>query len=166
MFKFTDLSEKTRAHLTKVYGNVMMSALICAAAMWINDQVVLNGFYMSILSIIGISFLTYKICTPYASESEKMGYMWALAFSLGFLTGPAIHMIADFNPQIITTAVVITGVMFASFSAISIFSKRRSFLFLGSLITSLVTCMFLYNLMSWFTGRGTSSEGLGYLLGG
>merc|ERR1712032_1786996 len=164
MFKFTDLSDKTRSHLTKVYGNVMMSALLCAVAMWINAHVVFSGFFMTILIVIGMTYLTYKICTPYASESEKMGYMWALAFSMGFMTGPAMHAIADFNPQIITTAVVITGVMFASFSAISIFSKRRSFLFLGSLITSLISCMILYNIISWLTGYGTTKESLGYLM--
>merc|ERR1711988_822851 len=73
-------------------------------------------------------------------------------------------MIAEFDSSIITTAVAITGVMFASFSAISIFSKRRSFLFLGSLITSLVSCMMMYRFMCWITGYGSSIHSMGYLL--
>ena len=164
MFKLHDISEKTQQHLTKVYGNVMMCALICAAGMWINAHTVLSGFFASILIMAGMSFFTYKICFSYASEQERMGYMWAQAFSMGFLVGPAMHAIAEIQPEIITTAVGITSVMFASFSAISIFSKRRSFLFLGSLITSIVTCMLIYRFMSWISGYSTSTDSLGYLL--
>merc|ERR1712031_66313 len=81
-----------------------------------------------------------------------------------FPHGSSHTMIAEFDSSIITTAVAITGIMFASFSAISIFSKRRSFLFLGSVITSLVSCMLMYRFMCWITGYGSSIHGMGYLL--
>merc|ERR1711988_584110 len=54
--------------------------------------------------------------------------------------------------------------MFASFSCISIFSKRRSYLFLGSLITSIVSCVLMYRFMCWITGYGSSINSLGYLM--
>ena len=142
----------------------MMCALVCAAGMWINAHTVLSGFFVSLLVMAGMGYMSYKISMPHASEGERMGYMWALAFSMGYLVGPGMHAIANINPEIITTAVAITGVMFASFSAISIFSKRRSFLFLGSLITSIVSCMLIYRFMSWITGYGSSIESLGYLM--
>ena len=142
----------------------MVCALICAAAMWLNAYTVLNGFFVSIIVMMGMAYLSYKVSNPYMPEKERMGYMWALAFSLGFLVGPAMHQIADIDSSIITNAVAITGVMFASFSAISIYSKRRSYLFLGGIISSLVSCMMMYRLFTWITGYGYSAYGMGYLM--
>ena len=164
MFKTHEISDKTQKHLTKVYGNVMMCALVCAAAMWINAHTILSGFFVTILTTLGMGYLMYKVSSPYLSEGERMGYMWAVAFSMGFLVGPAMHHIAEVHPGIISTALAITGVMFASFSAISIYSKRRSFLFLGSLITSMISCMLMYRFTCWITGFGSSIDTLGYLL--
>jgi len=91
-----------------------------------------------------------------------MGYMWALAFFLGFLVGPAMHHIADVDPSILINAVVITSIMFASFSAISLYSNRRSYLFLGGIISSLVSCMFWFRMMGYMFGYST--HGMPYLL--
>merc|ERR1712134_10386 len=97
-------------------------------------------------------------------EQERMGYMWALAFSFGFLVGPAMHQIAEIDSSIIMNAVAITGVMFACFSAVSIFSKRRSYLFLGGIISSLISCMLMYRLFAWISGYGYAAYGMGYLM--
>merc|ERR1711934_1247341 len=127
--------------------------------MWINVHTILSGFFVSIAFMMGMSYLGYKVSDQYMPEKERMGYMWALAFSLGFLVGPAMHQIAEFDPSIIMNAIAITGVMFASFSAISIFSKRRSYLFLGGIISSLVSCMMMYRFFSWITGYGYAAYG-------
>ena len=164
MFKIEDISDKTQKHLTKVYSNVMICALICAAAMWLNAHTVFNGFFMSILVMMGMGYLGYKVSDTNMHETERMGYMWAMAFSLGFHVGPAMHHIVEIDSSIIMNAAAITGIMFASFSAISIFSKRRSYLFLGSLITSIVSCMMIYNFTCWISGYGSSIHSLGYLL--
>ena len=164
MFKTSEISAKTQKHLTKVYGNVMVCALICAAAMWLNAHTVFNGFFMSIIVMMGLTYLGFKVQDSYMAETERMGYMWAMAFSMGFLVGPVMHQIVEIDSSIIMNAVAITGIMFASFSCISIFSKRRSYLFLGSLITSMMTCMFMYRMMCWITGYGSSIHSMGYLM--
>jgi len=164
MFKVSDISDKTQQHLQKVYGNVMVCALVCAGGMWINAHTILNGFFMSIIVMMGMMYLSYKVSNAYMPEKERMGYMWALAFSLGFLVGPAMHRIADIDPSIIMNAVAITGVMFTCFSAMAIYSKRRSYLFLGGIISSLISCMMMYRLFAWISGYGYSAYGMGYLM--
>jgi len=141
----------------------MVCALVCAGGMWINANTILNGFFMSIAVMMGIGYLSYQIASPYKPENERMGFMWALAFCMGFLVGPAMHQICEFDPSIIMNAVFITGVMFASFTAVSVYSKRRSYLFLGGIISSLMSAMFMYRLFSWITGYG-SMYGMGYLM--
>ena len=142
----------------------MGCSLICAAGMWINAHTVINGFFMSIIVTMGMGYLGYKVSNTYMHEKERMGYMWALAFAMGFLVGPVMHRIVEFDPSIIMNAVAITGVMFASFSCISIFSKRRSYLFLGSLITSIVSCMMIYNFMCWISGYGRGIDSFAYIM--
>ena len=164
MFKTSDISEKTQRHLTTVYFNVTGCALICATAMWINAHTMFSGFFASMLVMIGMSYLAYKVSNPYMPQGERMGYMWALSFALGFLVGPAIHHIAEFDPSSVMKAAGITGVMFASFSAISVFSKRRSYLFLGSLITSMVSCMLMYRFVCWISGQSSPLDSFAYIM--
>jgi len=56
--------------------------------------------------------------------------------------------------MILVNAVVYTAIMFGSFTAISLFSKRRSYLFLGGVIASLSSAMFWYSITSWLVGNG------------
>ena len=89
-------------------------------------------------------------------------YLLMIAFSLGFISGPGIHHFAAVQPQLLTQAAVYSTGAFGSFSAVSLFSQRRSFLFLGGIIVTMMQAMAMYHLMSWMMG-GTMF-GLGYLM--
>jgi len=116
----------------------------------------------TIFTIGAMMYFTCKITSSSETEQMRMGYMWALAFFLGFLVGPAMHHIADVDPSILINAVAITSIMFASFSAISLYSSRRSYLFLGGIISSLLSCMFWFRLGGYMFGY--SVHGMPYLL--
>jgi len=45
--------------------------------------------------------------------------------------------------------------MFGSFTAMALYSKRRSMLFVGGIISSTLTAMFWYSLIGWFAGYQT-----------
>ena len=53
---------------------------------------------------------------------------------------------------------------FGSFSAVSLFSQRRSFLFLGGIIVTMMQAMCMYHLIGWMMGG--SMFGIGYLMCG
>ena len=63
-------------------------------------------------------------------------------------------------------ALIYTSIAFTSFSAISLFSKRRSFLYLGGVIMAIVQCMFLYSIMGSLGGWlfGFQAFGLPYIM--
>ena len=102
-----------------------------------------------------------KVSNVYEDERTRMGYLWALAFCMGFLVGPLMHHLAEFEPSILINAVFCTTIVFGSFTAMALFTKRRSMLFLGSIISSLVSCMFWYRTMSWMFGY--SKYGMGHM---
>ena len=94
----------------------------------------------------------------------RLGCLAGLAFQLGFLVGPAMHMIIELDPQIVLQAVLYTATAFISFSLISLCSKRRSMLFVGGIIACLVQGMFLYRLFGWLMGY--SLYNMAYLMFG
>jgi len=59
LFSFSDISEKTQAHLTKVYGLLLVCCMICASGMWLNAANIITGFFANVFSIILSVYLMY-----------------------------------------------------------------------------------------------------------
>ena len=98
MFKMEDISPKTQMHLKKVYGNLMVCTGVCALGMYMNAYTIFSGFLWTVGIIIAMGFLMYKITNIYEDEKYRMSYLWGLAFFMGFLVGPLIHHLAEFEP--------------------------------------------------------------------
>jgi FtsH-binding integral membrane protein len=62
-------------------------------------------------------------------------------------------------------AFLYTACAFTSFSALALFSKRRSYLFLGGIILTMIQAMALYRLFSWLFGYQAHFNML-YIMGG
>jgi len=84
---------------------------------------------------------------------------------MGFLVGPAMHSVAAFDSMILVQAASYTAIIFGSFTAMALFSKRRSYLFLGGIISSLMSAMFWYSMMSWMFGY-MDAQGMVYMMTG
>jgi FtsH-binding integral membrane protein len=84
---------------------------------------------------------------------------------MGFVTGPGINMIAEVAPELLIQAALYSSAAFGSFSAVSLFSKRRSYLFLGGIIMTMMQVMCFYSLVGWLFSSG-NMFGLGYLMCG
>lgn len=115
-----------------------------------------------------MAYMMYKVANVYLPENERIGYLWALAFFMGFLVGPAIHGLYEFAPEILMQAIAYTTIVFGSFTAVALFTKRRSMLFLGGIISSLISAMFWYRMVTWMFGYrfGMSTDTMGFLMVG
>ena len=164
LLNFNDISQKTKDYMAKVYATLLLNTLVCAVGMVLNQSIVMSGFFFQLLFIGLTIFLTCQITNAYKSEKERLGYLAGLAFCFGFLVGPLINRIAELQPELLIQAVLYTGVAFVSFSLVSLMSKRRSWLFLGSIIVTLIQGMLMYRLFSWIFGYSTFN--LPYLLVG
>ena len=51
MFTFTDISDKTQKHLTKVYTLLLVLSAVCAMGMYVNQHFIVSGFFMNLISI-------------------------------------------------------------------------------------------------------------------
>ena len=122
----------------------------------------IQGFLLMLGFMLALAYCSYQVHNPHNSQNSQIGYMLGIAFAMGFLVGPGINMFAQLKPEILTQAVLYSGGAFGSFSAVSLFSQRRSFLFLGGIIATMLQAMFIYQLVGWFMGG--NAFGLGYLM--
>ena len=85
LFTFKDVSEKTQSHLKKVYANLMACSGVCALGMYLNAFTILSGFMWSVGIMIAMGYAMYKVSNVYDNENNRMGWLWALAFGMGYL---------------------------------------------------------------------------------
>ncbi len=135
-----------------MYTLLFGCAFVCAAGMWVNSTFILNGFFMTLLSIILSVYLIVQVNNRALPETHRMLYLAAFAFQLGFLAGPAINLLYDVDPDLLLQAVTYTFAAFSSFSLVSLMSQRRSLLFVGGIIVCLVQGLFFYRLFGWLFG--------------
>merc|ERR1711959_255357 len=166
VFKMNDVSDKTKTHLTKVYGQLAACTALCAAGMYLNASILfIHGWVSGIFVAMGLMYATCQVLDVHQPEQARMNWLLAIAFFKGMVLGPAMHVIAAVEPELLVNAVVYTAIMFGSFSAISLFSKRRSYLFLGGVISTIVSSLFWFSLGTWLFGfRAIALDSLQYLL--
>ena len=113
--------------------------------------------------MVAFAYCAFQVRNPRNSENVQILYMLGIAFAMGFMAGPGINAFAQVKPELLLQAVLYATGAFGSFSAVSLFSQRRSFLFLGGIIASMMSAMLFYSLIGWLMG---SAFGLGYLMCG
>ena len=69
LFKNTDISEKTQAHLFRVYSTLLTGTGVCAGGMWLNSTFVIQGFLMMIVFMVAFAVCTYQVRNPNNSEN-------------------------------------------------------------------------------------------------
>ena len=102
--------------------------------------------FWGIHSIVLSTYLFYKVNDKTLRQDSRMILFLTLAYQVGFMQGPIVNNeFIDIDPEIVIQAVVYTGVTFISFSVVSLLSKRRSMLFVGSIILCLILAKYFYN---------------------
>ena len=76
----------------------MICTGVCALGMWMNAATIFSGFIWTVVTIIAMAYMMYKVTNVYESETSRMSYMWGLSFFMGFLVGPVMHHLAEFEP--------------------------------------------------------------------
>jgi len=61
IFSMKDISEKTQAHLQRVYTTLLGGVGACASGMYINENFIIQGFFMTILYFIAMGYCMYQV---------------------------------------------------------------------------------------------------------
>lgn len=153
LFKFSQISSSTRQHLKNVYSSLAVCMLVAAAGSYVH--VVTRLFQGGLLSMLGsLGMMVWLMMTPHSSQTEKkrLAILAGFAFFTGVGLGPALDFVIAVNPSIIVTAFLATSVIFVCFTLSALYAQRRSYLFLGGILTSGLSILLLVSIVNLFIG--------------
>lgn len=151
LLKFTDLSPAVQIHLQRVYMTLAVAIGIAALGVWFNMTTGMGDF---------LGFIGFLICVPWlmstaplpANYNKRAALLGGAAFSEGLVIGPLVGAVASIHPGVVLTAFLGTSAIFACFSGAALLSKRRSYLYLGGVLSSVLSAFMMMRLGTWFFG--------------
>lgn len=153
LLKFSHITPSTQQHLKKVYASFALCMFVAAAGAYVH--VVTHFIQAGLLSALGsLGLMIWLMATPHSHETERkrLGLLAGFAFLTGVGLGPALELCIAINPSILPTAFMGTAMIFTCFSLSALYARRRSYLFLGGILMSAMSLMFLSSLGNLFFG--------------
>jgi Bax inhibitor 1 len=149
MMKANDISKPVQQHLSRVYMALFATMTAAAAGVYVN---IIYGIQANFLCLMGsMGILMYM---HYDHNKEDYLRRTALLCAFGFLKGVGIGSLVDMalyiDPQIVVVGALGTMVVFACFSLSALLAQRRSYLYLGGMISSAMSMIFFASLGNMF----------------
>jgi len=148
LFANTDIDDRVRQHLAKVYTTLGMTLGAAAVGSILHLYYNLGGI-LSAVACIGLMIYL-------ALDRNKEEYGRRLAVIAGFglfkgmSLGPLMEHTLHVDPSILITAFLATTTIFACFTLSALLAKRRSYLYLGGILSSALSALFLLSVLSMF----------------
>lgn len=163
LFEFSDMPPKVKQHLNKVYGTLSISCMSAVASCLIMPVALVNNFAFNILSVIATIGLLITMYFNKGNQNHGTKFLCLVAIALidGAQLKPLVAYAGEIDPMIVVNALIYTASIFISFTLLSLKTERRSMLFLGGIISSVMMGMLFGSIFSLITGVGFISY-LGY----
>lgn len=162
VLKTTELSEGARRHVSKVYSTLALSMLVASLGAYVHmsrfSYILQGGLLTLVLSLVLLFALHYfpsvnksdPTVSFAARELLRKQIFGAFSFFYGMSLGPFLDAVSSVDPSITYVALLLSAVVFVSFTASALFSKRRSFLFLGGILCSALGVLSILSLLNIF----------------
>lgn len=151
IFKFTDLSPATQRHLQHVYFTLAVTLGVATGGVYFNMVTGFGDFLGFIAFMVLVPWLLSTRPTP-TNFNTRAALLGGAAFSNGMILGPLVGSILAIHPGVVLTALLGTTAIFACFSGAALLSRRRSYLYLGGILSSVMSAMLMMRLGSWLFG--------------
>jgi len=146
--KTSTLNQSVRQHLTKVYTTLAIALFAAAAGSIIEIATGLFAGAFSFIALFGL-IIWFAITDP-VNVSRRLSLMLAIAFANGVMIAPLIQHTLDINPAIVSTALLGTTLVFGCFSGAALLAERRSYLYLGGVLSSGLSVLVTLSLANIF----------------
>lgn len=152
IFDFTPLTVPQKNHLKKVYASLAIAVCIAGCGVYTQNNILPIPVFLSfVLKLVSI-FLLFNQTNEtiyygkYLSPKRAL-YFGSFAFFCGASLGNFIYILQSLHPSVLPTAFFGSVAIFSCFSFTAIFAKERSYLYLGSILSS---CLMYLSLVSLF----------------
>lgn len=151
LMDFSNLSPRVQSHLQQVYLTLAVALAISTLGVCFSA---LTGFGQG-LGILGFMIsVPWMLATPARPDTltKRRSLFGAAALSQGLLLAPLVRTALAVHPGVLVTAFGGTAAVFACFSAAALLSPRRQYLYLGGLLSSILSTFFLMRMATWVFG--------------
>ena len=132
--------------MSKVYATLTGAIGLAAVGSMFNLIYGYGGLGFSLLGFVALLYVAFTK----GESPARVGAFAFFTFCQGLGIGPLIGMAASIDPSIVVTAFLATTVIFAAFSIAAMVATRRSYLYLGGVLSSIMMIMMVMSLLSMF----------------
>jgi FtsH-binding integral membrane protein len=162
LLKTTDINEPVRKHLAKVYATLALTVIAAMGGAIAHVQFNIGGIITGLLTFVAMFFLATD--RDKTNIPKRLGVVAACGFFKGASLGPLIQHAFHTDPSILVTAFLGTTCVFICFTLSALLARRRSMLFLGGTLSSMLFYMFLLSVVQLFV-RSTLITNVNLYLG-
>eukprot|EP01138_Halocafeteria_seosinensis_P005273 gb/GECG01005392.1/.p1 GENE.gb/GECG01005392.1/~~gb/GECG01005392.1/.p1 ORF type:complete len:226 (+),score=18.61 gb/GECG01005392.1/:1-678(+) len=150
LFSTAPLDDKQKNHLKYVYSLLTTGLLFAAVGSYFHLLYNVGGL-LTMFATLGMIFYLGASKDPQSKDVNTRGLVFAgMCFLKGASIGPLIAQMIAVDPSLILMTLLATAGIFLSFSLAAIFAERRSMIFLGGILSSLCTVLFVSSLFNMF----------------
>jgi len=148
----TKLEPPIRTHLKSVYACLTMSIMSAAGGAYTHMFTSLlrgGGIGFALLGA-GLAFGLFFTPDNGKNRGLRLSMLLGFAFFSGLGMGPLLDMAIRINPTIVPNALLLSSMIFASFSGVALFAPDGQYLFLGGTLLSGLSTLFWLGLINLF----------------
>ncbi|XP_018479222.1 bax inhibitor 1-like [Raphanus sativus] len=149
-----ELSPPMQFLLKRVYVTLLCALLAFAFGSYLHMLWNVGGIVTSLGFFGGVHLLRFT--TPNEQSSKRLSLLFLSALLKGASIGPMIELAIEVDASFVVTACVATAVPFACFATASMLTRRREYLYLGGVLSSLVSILWWLQFSSSIT-HGSAS---------
>merc|ERR1711939_960005 len=150
---FKEISKSTQDHLKKVYVTLAGMVAISAVGCYLHVAFHVGGGWSGLIALGLLMWLSF---TDQREEQKRLGILAGFCVFEGLSIGPIVNQSLYLDPSIVVTAFLGATSIFLCFTAASLFSKKRSLLYLGSMLGSALGVMLMLSLVNMFFFRSVT----------
>ncbi|CAM9640771.1 unnamed protein product [Ascophyllum nodosum] len=148
LLKANDITVDVQRHLVNVYAALAATILSCALGAVVGLRVPVGGL---MTTLAGFGALVWLRVDPDKTNRAKRASILVL---FGFLQGLGlaglVDIVLEVDASILVTALLATTTVFLCFAGAALFSKRRSYLYLGGVLSTGILVLLSASLLSLF----------------
>lgn len=160
LWSMSSISPKTQRHLVSVYSNLTATAAMAAFA----NVLTISGWLPSIgiaqaLLPMGILFALAYMDPSEDTTAIRTGMLLSFGFAEGWSIAPLVEQAFQADQGTVLLAILSTALGFTAFSLSAFSNTRRSYLYLGGLLGTMLSMSLLLSIAQLFYPSATLFSG-------
>ncbi|TYZ53195.1 hypothetical protein PybrP1_011763 [[Pythium] brassicae (nom. inval.)] len=155
MFNASGIPADVQQHLARVYSTltccVLTAALAAGACLALGGGASDGSSWLPLLCFLGSTGGSVWLqLEPTYNHTKRVGILLAVAATTGVSLAALVDLALAVDPTIVITAFLMTTLVFVCFTGSAMLATRRSYLYLGAILSSALSTMALLNFLNIF----------------